>query len=145
MCIRDRDITATRQNCRTCDSIAPSQRQTHPVTPEIPTYPFELICSDYFDLGGSHYLITVDRFTNWVDVRRAKPQTEEAGARGLIQACKETFMAFGVPVEMASDGGPEYTATEFRDFLQRWGVRQRISSAYHAAVSYTHLTLPTKA
>ena len=51
----------------------------------------------------------------------------------MIQACKETFMAFGVPVELASDGGPEYTASEFRDFLQRWGVRQRISSAYHAA------------
>ena len=85
------DITATRNNCRTCDSIAPSQRQTHPVQPEIPTYPFEMVCSDYFDLEGTHYLITVDRFTNWIDVRRAKPHTEEAGAKGLIQACKETL------------------------------------------------------
>ena len=72
------DIQKTRDKCRTCDSIAPSQRQTRPKEPAVPTYPFEMVCSDYFDLGGIHYLLTVDRFTNWVDVRRAKPHTDEA-------------------------------------------------------------------
>ena len=46
------DIARTRQNCRTCDTIAPSQPQADAVPPEIPTYPFQMICSDYFDLGG---------------------------------------------------------------------------------------------
>ena len=32
-------------------------------------------------------------------------------------------MAFGVPVEVTN---------EFGEFLRRWGVRLRISSAYHA-------------
>ena len=77
--------------------------------------------------------MTVDRFTNWIDVRRAKPQTEESGSRGLVATCRETFVAFGVPEELSSDGGPEYTSKEFGDFLQRWGVRQRTSSAYHAS------------
>ena len=126
------DIARTRDNCRTCDTIAPSQLQTDAVPPAIPTYPFEMICSDYFDLEGSHFLLTVDRFTGWVDVRRAKPHTEESGARGLIRAVKESFMAHGVPIEMANDGGPEYRSKEFGDFLSRWGVRLRTSSAYHA-------------
>ena len=43
------DITKTRDNCRKCNTIARSQHQTHPVLPEIPTYPLEL-CSDYFEL-----------------------------------------------------------------------------------------------
>ena len=96
-------------------------------------YQFEMVVSDYFDLEGSHYLVTADRFTGWIDVRRAKPGTTEAGAEGLMAMCKETFMAFGVPVEIANDGGPEYKSKAFEDFLRRWGVRLRMSSAYHAA------------
>ena len=76
-------------------------------------------------------MITVDRVTSWVDVRRAKAQTEESGARGLIAACIETFAAFGTPREMATDGGLEYDSHEFTSFLQRWGVRFRKSSAYY--------------
>ena len=117
------DIARKRQTCRTCDTIAPSQPPTDAVEPEIPTYPFEMICSDYFDLEGTHYMVTVDRFSNWVDVRRAKPETEEAGASGLIRAHQEVFMVFGVPIEVANDGGPEYTSHAFRNFLKRWGVR----------------------
>ena len=126
-------IANKRHNCRTCDTVAPSQPPTDAIPPEIPTYPFEMVASDFFDLAGSHYLVTVDRFSGWVDVRRAKPDTEESGARGLIATCRETFMTFGVPVEMANDGGPEYKSRAFKDFLKRWGVRLRMSSAYHAS------------
>ena len=37
-------------------------------------------------------------------------------------------MTFGVPVEMASDGGPEYVSTITQDFLKTWGVKHRLSS-----------------
>ena len=40
------------------------------------------------------------------------------------------FSTFGVPVEISSDGGPEYEAKVFKGFLERWGVRHRESSAY---------------
>ena len=79
--------------------------------------------------------MTVDRFTNWVDVRRAKPDTEESGSKGLITACREVFMAFGVPEEVANDGGPEYKSNDFKSFLKRWGVRLRTSSAYHPSAN----------
>ena len=46
------DIQKTRNNCRTCDTIAPSQRPTHPKEPTVPAYPFQMVCSDFFDLGG---------------------------------------------------------------------------------------------
>ena len=129
------DIARRRHNCRTCDTIAPSQPPTDAVQPEIPTHPFQMICSDYFDLEGTHYLVTVDRFTNWVDVRRAKSGTEESGAEGLITAYREVFMALGVPEEVANDGGPEYKSHEFKRFLDRWGVKLRTSSAYHPSAN----------
>ena len=55
------DIARTWDNCSTCDTIAPSQPQTDAVPPEIPTYPFQLVCSDYFDLQ-----VQVSKSGEWV-------------------------------------------------------------------------------
>jgi len=44
---------------------------------------------------------------------------------------KRSFATFGVPYELSSDGGPEFIAKETADFLKRWGVEHRLSSAYH--------------
>ena len=37
---------------------------------------------------------------------------------------------FGVPEEISSDGGPEFSLAATADFLTRWQVRHRMSSAY---------------
>ena len=41
------------------------------------------------------------------------------------------FATFGVPEILSSDEGPEFIATATEDFLTRWGVKHRQSSAYH--------------
>ena len=82
-------------------------------------------------LGGFHYLITIDRFSNWPDIKQIIPHSKNSGSAGLIQALKRWFATFGVPLELSSDGGPEFTAKETQDFLQRWGVEHRLSSAYN--------------
>ena len=38
-------------------------------------------------------------------------------------------MLISVPVEVSSDGGPEFVAAETKAFLQNWGARH-ISSSY---------------
>ena len=38
---------------------------------------------------------------------------------------------YGTPEEIASDGAPVYTSAATRAFLEMWGVRQRISTAYN--------------
>jgi hypothetical protein len=125
------DVQRVRDECEACGRMAPSQRTTHPVAPIVPTSPFEAVATDYFDLAGNHYLIVVDRLTNWADVRRAKPKTNEAGSQGLLDLFREVFRNYGVPAEISSDGGPEYTSNEFDTFLKNWGVRHRLSSAHH--------------
>ena len=59
------DIQHARSMCTTCDINAPSQSRLPPAEPEIPSAPFESVASDYFQLGGKHYLVSVDRLTNW--------------------------------------------------------------------------------
>jgi len=35
---------------------------------------------------------------------------------------------FGVPEEVSSDGGPQFTSSTFDTFLKQWGIHHRIYS-----------------
>ena len=58
------DIKKMRAQCNTCNIYAPSQPSMPPIQPEVPTYPFQHICSDYFQLHGIEFCVVVDRFSN---------------------------------------------------------------------------------
>ena len=72
-----------------------------------------------------------DRLSGWSEIFSAPSGTAWSGAKGLIGCLRTMFSTFGVPDELSSDGGPEFTAGATRDFLNRWKVNHRISSAYH--------------
>ena len=93
--------------------------------------PFECVCMDFFKLEGWQYLVMVDRFSGWCEVKRAKVGTDTAGSRGLITAMRGMFGTFGVPREVSSDGEGPFTADETKDFYERWGIDFQLSSAYH--------------
>ena len=116
-------ISDTRSRCDTCNRNAPSQPSAPPTPPILPAYPFQSICADYFSHGGRHYLVIVDRYSNW-------PIVEESsnGSSGLISALRRTFVTYGISEELTSDGGPEFTATATETFLRNWGVGHRLSS-----------------
>ena len=115
-------ITAIRSNCRHCDHMAPSQPSAPPIPPTLPVYPFQCVSADYFDYKGVHYLVIVDRYSNWPIVEKA------SGSSGLIDTLRRTFVTYGIPDELSSDGGPEFVAAATRDFLKSWGVHHRLSS-----------------
>ena len=66
------DIVQVRKNCRSCDQYAPTQPMMPAAIPKVWEYPFQAIASDFCDFGGAHYLITVDRFSNWAAVSYLK-------------------------------------------------------------------------
>ena len=120
------DIASTRNSCSTCNGNAPSQPAMPSTTPEEPEYPFQHICADYFHHEGSAYLVLVDRYSGW-------PITQPAtnGASGLATILRDTFATYGIPDTLTSDGGPEFASHSTRELLTAWGVRHRISAAYH--------------
>ena len=121
------DIKEKRENCMRCHRSAPSNPNAPPQDITVPEYPFQMICADYFNYRGNPYLIIVDRYSGWPIVKRA-----QEGATGLINALKDTVNIFGVPQELSSDGGPEFTAMSTKKVLKDWGTHHRISSVAHA-------------
>ena len=81
------------------------------------------VCADYFYYKGVNYLVVVDRYSNWPIIEKA-----HNGTQCLIESLRRTFVTYGIPDELSSDGGPEFTASATRQFLEVWGVNHHLSS-----------------
>ena len=125
------DIIKIRSRCTLCDQMAPSQPNSPPVTPIRPEYPFQCICADYFQKDGSNYLVIVDRYSCWPIVHRAG--YGEMTSKNFISALKIHCVTYGIPEELASDGGPQLESAETNQFFSAYGIHHRVSS-----VSYPH-------
>ena len=116
-------IAERRASCEACNRMAPSQPNAPPYPPISPAYPFQCLVSDFFHYKGHHYLVIVDRYSNWPIVTKSSD-----GSAGLISALRLAFVTFGISDELSSDGGPEFTSSSTRKFLRDWGVDHRLSS-----------------
>ena len=124
------DINKSRNECAECCKHAPSQSSPPPYeTCEVPAVPFDSIFADYFSEKGYYYLVAGDRLSGWVEVFATPHNSSKSGARGLMSMLRVLFRTFGVPSVMSSDGGPEFKAYETQEFLRRWDVHHRRSSA----------------
>ena len=117
-------IKETRDKCRICHENAPSQPSAPPEPLPQPEYPFEHIVSDYFQAGGHHYLVIVDRFSGWPTVQFCG--SSSGSSRELIQCLRQYFSTYGIPAELATDGGLTYMSYDTQKFLADYGVRHRV-------------------
>ena len=93
----------------------------------MPAFPFQLLSSDYFAYSGRTYLVVVDRYSGWPVVLKCR----EDSAAELIRHLRNFFCIYGVPEEIATEGASVYVSAATKKFLDLWGVRHRVSSAYN--------------
>ena len=95
--------------------------QSHP-TPEVP---WHTVATDLFETKNSlKYLLIVDYYSRFPVLSKLGSTT----SRVLVQEMKAVFAKLGVPNVIVSDGGPQYTSAEFRDFMKHWQIEHRVSS-----------------
>ena len=123
-------IRETRDKCRVCNECAPSQPSAPPEPLQQPDYPFQQVASDYFQAGGYHYLVIVDRFSGWPTVQFCGAST--GSSRQLQEWLRQFFATYGIPEELATDGGLTYMAYDTQKFLKDYGVKHRLSSVAFA-------------
>ena len=121
------DITSTVQACEECQI----RRSSHPPEPlesdSTPSWPFEEASADLFALSGKTYLCYADRLSGW-----ATPCSygKDTSTSATIKILRELFRNLGVPRRLRTDGGPQFSSAEFREFTKSWGIQHDMTSPH---------------
>lgn len=124
----DKEIEQLCSSCLGCQQVAhmPKSAPVHPW--EWPTHPWQRI---HVDVAGpfmnSMFLIVVDAHSKWPEVFPMKSTTTTL----TIDLLRDLFARHGIPQQLVSDNGPQFTSEEFRHFMKMNGVRHSMSSPYH--------------
>ena len=122
------DITNVVRACAACQMLLPSQQREEYRNDDKPTRPYESISADYFQVAGKSFLVIVDRLSGWPVVYPCGGNTTTAAT---IDHFSKYFSDHGAPVRLRTDGGPQFAAKAFSDFLLRWKVQHVITSPHH--------------
>ena len=82
------------------------------------------MATDLFEIKNSKYLLLVDYYSRFPVLHKLGSTTSKI----LVQEMKAVFAKLGVPNIIVSDGGPQYTSAEFKDFMKQWQIEHRVSS-----------------
>ena len=121
------DLLDLRASCRECIYRAPSNPAQPPDQPVEPDYPFSHVCFDFFNVVERSYLAMACRYSNWLSVFRLGKDD----SAHVISVLRHYFTRYGIAKEVTSDGQKVLCSAAVEEFLARWGVKHRISSAYY--------------
>ena len=109
-----------------CDDCIKFSRVKHQPIEDfgLPDGPWLELGSDTLEFKGQWYLLVVDYYTTWIEVRPLL----SLSSYNVIQEFKSIFSCFGIPALLRSDNAGCYASESFRNFAQMWGFDQRFSS-----------------
>ena len=118
--------------CKSCN-VCLSLKKDPPPSPlypwKYPERPWDRIHIDYAEFKGKMYFVCSDAHSKWLEVVHMKTTTSTK----TIETMQEIFGRNGLPREVVSDNGPQFTSEEFKKFLQSNGVKQTLTAPYHPA------------
>ena len=90
------------KSCAECQKNTVPPRE--PLIPsDLPSYPWEKVASDLFEMNKCTYLLVVDYFSKYVEVQKLSTTT----AANVIAALKSIFSRHGIPSILVSNNGPQ--------------------------------------
>ena len=128
----DKDIENLAKSCLPCLENK-SQPAAAPLHPWIwPTTPWKRI---HIDFAGPFldkmFLIVVDAHSKWPEVIQMSSTTSFK----TIEALRSLFAKYGLPEQLVSDNGPQFTSEEFADFMKVNGIKHIRSAPYHPSTN----------
>lgn len=118
------DIEKMLQRCAACRKYAYAQQSEPLVLRPAPQYAWYRVGVDIFQQGGSSYLCVFDALSNFPEVERLTDLTTIS----VIEKLSAIFARYGIPVEVCSDNGPQFSSYEFARFASRYDFQHVTSS-----------------
>ena len=126
----DQQIEELVRSCERClaGKPAPAAAPLHPWV--WPTRPWTRVHIDFAGpFEDKMFLLAVDAHSKWPEV----VVMANTSSSNTINALRRMFASYGIPERIVSDNGPQFTSTEFADFLHGNGVKHTRSAPYHPA------------
>ena len=125
----DRDIEQTVRVCVSCQQ-ARHLPTVAPLMPWVwPSSSWHRIHIDFAQKDGHDFLVVIDAYAKWPEIFLMDSTTSNA----TIAVLRYLFSKYGIPFQLVSDNGPQFTSEEFQRFLKVNGVKHVRVAPYHAA------------
>ena len=72
----------------------------------------------------------IDSHSKWIDVKYMMDSTT---AESTIDELRLIFAEHGLPEEIVSDNGPQFSSHRFKEFAERNGIKHTLVAPYHPA------------
>ena len=121
------DVREYTQKCETCRELDQSQPKEPLMSHEIPSRPWQKVGADLFTVHNKNYLVTVDYFSNFWEIDRLY----DTESKTVIQKMKAHFARHGIPQQLVTDNGPQFTSSSFRHFSIKYDMEHTTSSPHY--------------
>lgn len=123
----DSDIEEYVLSCNVCQSAL-----SKPISSAMMSWPeskyfFERIHLDFFHFRDKNFLIIVDTYSKWLDVK----EMVNIKLENLVNKLREIFAYFGIPKTIISDNGPPFSSEGFIKFCSVNSINCMKSPPYH--------------
>uniref|UniRef100_A0AAR2JBB0 Gypsy retrotransposon integrase-like protein 1 n=1 Tax=Pygocentrus nattereri TaxID=42514 RepID=A0AAR2JBB0_PYGNA len=121
------ELKETVMQCHTCQELRRTQQKEPLISTPLPGRPWKRIALDLCEYNKNDYLIVSDYYSRFLEILHL-PSTTSAQ---VIQRLKTTFARFGIPDEVVSDNGPQFSSAEFKELAQQMDFKHLTSSPHH--------------
>ena len=88
----------------------------------------QILQTRYLLYYGRYYLLVVDYNSKFVAIENFK----NSQSLTVINKCNKIFSQYGIPKELITDNGPEFTSHYFKNFSKSWDFQhQTVNPHYH--------------
>ena len=99
-----------------CQQAKPKQQNEPLTSHDDGNGPWRNVGVDLFELDRVDYLLTVDYFSGFFEIDKMTTTTVSQ----VINKLKPHFARYGIPRQLVSDNGPQFSSREFEKFAHLW-------------------------
>ena len=112
------------RNCQATQSTRCSQQQKGLSQYEVPAGPWKRLGIDYFKWNQQRYQLIADYYSRFPIIRSVSTMS----ATHLVTVLKTIFSEYGLPEELASDQGTQFTSEQYTSFAKEYNIKITHSS-----------------
>ena len=125
----DADIEDYVKGCHACINTYQVPKTTPLLLWLWATRPWQRVHVDFLEIKGQQFFLLVDSYSKWLEVVPMDSTTAQA----TISVLNTIFSRYGFPDKIVSDNGPQFIAEDFKRFLSKNGIKQKLCPPYHPA------------